>query len=208
MPDPLAVRPATYGHAVLTGAYPTCESDAVRVLTELLQCCEYAERDGERFMDAMQTARLIANAERYYRIMYYGSRASWNLCDSHMFETLKTLLAFYRPKSKAIIWVHNSHIGNAAATEMYSRGEYNLGYLCRKEFGDLAYAIGFGIHIGTVAAVSNWDGPMEIKTVLPALIATRTFVVKPEDSHSCCTFVAHRLTRRLCANHGSSVRSG
>jgi erythromycin esterase-like protein len=162
--------PATYGHAALTGAYPTCEADVVRVLTDLLhKRRDYAERDGERFMDAVQNARLITNAERYYRIMYYGSRASWNLRDSHMFETLKTLLAFYGPRSKAIVWAHNSHIGNAAATEMFSRGEYNLGHLCRKEFGDLAYAIGFGTHTGTVAAASNWDGPMEIKTVLPAI---------------------------------------
>jgi protein-L-isoaspartate(D-aspartate) O-methyltransferase len=162
--------PATYGHAALTGAYPTCESDVVRVLTDLLhKRRDYAERDGERFMDAVQNARLITNAERYYRIMYYGSRASWNLRDSHMFETLKTLLAFYGPKSKAIIWAHNSHIGNAAATEMFSRGEYNLGHLCRKGFGDLAYAIGFGTYTGTVAAASNWEGPMEIKTILPAI---------------------------------------
>jgi protein-L-isoaspartate(D-aspartate) O-methyltransferase len=112
--------PATYGHAALTGAYPTCESDVVRVLTNLLhKRRDYAERDGERFMDAVQKARLITNAERYYRIMYYGSRAS-----------LKTLLAFYGPRSKAIVWAHNSHIGNAAATEMFSRGEYNLGHLC------------------------------------------------------------------------------
>jgi hypothetical protein len=96
--------PATYGHAALTGAYPTCESDIVRVLTDLLhKRRDYAERDGERFMDAVQNARLITNAERYYRIMFYGSRASWNLRDSHMFETLKTLLAFYGPKSKAIM---------------------------------------------------------------------------------------------------------
>jgi protein-L-isoaspartate(D-aspartate) O-methyltransferase len=162
--------PATYGHAALTGAYPTCEADVVRVLTDLLHNRrDYAERDGERFMDAVQNARLITNAERYYRIMYYGSRASWNLRDSHMFETLKTLLAFYGPRSKAIVWAHNSHIGNAAATEMFSRGEYNLGHLCRKEFGDLAYAIGFGTHTGTVAAASNWDGPMEVKTVLPSI---------------------------------------
>jgi erythromycin esterase-like protein len=162
--------PATYGHAALTGAYPTCEPDVVRVLTDLLhKRRDYAERDGERFMDAVQNARLITNAERYYRIMYYGSRASWNLRDSHMFETLKTLLAFYGPRSKAIVWAHNSHIGNAAATEMFSRGEYNLGHLCRKEFGDLAYAVGFGTHTGTVAAASNWDGPMEVKTVLPAI---------------------------------------
>ena len=101
--------------------------------------------------------------------MYYGSRASWNLRDSHMFETLKTLLDFHGPHSKGIVWAHNSHIGDAAATEMSSRGEYNLGHLCRKEFGARAYTIGFGTGAGTVAAASEWDGPMEIKTVRPAL---------------------------------------
>jgi erythromycin esterase-like protein len=98
-----------------------------------------------------------------------GKINSWSLRDSHMFETLKTLLAFYGPKSKAIIWAHNSHIGDAAATEMSSRGEYNIGHLCRKEFGAQSYAIGFGTHSGTVAAASNWDGPMEIKDVRPAV---------------------------------------
>ena len=162
--------PATYGHAALTGSYPTCESDVATVLTDLLEKRrQYAERDGERFMDAVQNARLITNAERYYRIMYYGSRASWNLRDSHMFDTLKTLLSFYGPNTKAVVWAHNSHVGNAAATEMFSRGEYNVGHLCRKHFGKQAYAIGFGTHRGTVAAASNWDGPMEIKTVVPAI---------------------------------------
>ena len=107
--------------------------------------------------------------KRYYRIMYYGSRASWNLRDTHMFETLKTLLDFHGPDSKGVVWAHNSHVGDAGATEMVVRGEYNLGQLCRKEFGDRAYLIGFGTNSGTVAAASDWDGPMEIKTVRPAL---------------------------------------
>ena len=162
--------PATYGHAALTGSYPKCESHVVRALTDLLaKRRAYAEHDGERFLDAEQNARLVANAERYYRIMYYGSRASWNLRDSHMFETLKNLLAFHGPDSKAVVWAHNSHVGNAAATEMAARGEYNLGQLCRREFGEQAYLVGFGTHSGTVAAASEWDGPMEIKTVRPAL---------------------------------------
>ena len=151
--------PATYGHAALTGSYPTCESEVAGVLTELLEKRRaYAEHDGERFLDAVQNARLIANAEEYYRIMYYGSRASWNLRDSHMFETLKTLLNFYGPDSKAIVWAHNSHVGDSAATEMSSRGEFNIGHLCRKEFGTNAYIIGFGTNAGTVAAASSWDG--------------------------------------------------
>jgi protein-L-isoaspartate(D-aspartate) O-methyltransferase len=129
----------------------------------------YAEHDGTRFLDAVQNARLVANAERYYRIMYYGSRASWNLRDTHMFETLRTLLDFHGPASRAVVWAHNSHVGDSAATEMSARGEFNLGQLCRQEFGRALYAIGFGTDHGTVAAASDWDGPMEFKTVRPAL---------------------------------------
>jgi protein-L-isoaspartate(D-aspartate) O-methyltransferase len=101
--------------------------------------------------------------------MYYGSRASWNLRDSHMYETLLNLLDHHGPDSKAIVWAHNSHIGDAAATEMSLRGEFNIGQLCRKDFGARAYSIGFGTNSGTVAAASNWDEPMEIKSVRPAL---------------------------------------
>jgi protein-L-isoaspartate(D-aspartate) O-methyltransferase len=162
--------PATYGHAALTGSYPTCETDVARALTDLqAKRLAYAEHDGERFLDAEQNARLVANAERYYRIMYYGSRASWNLRDGHMFDTLKNLLAFHGSDSKAVVWAHNSHVGNAGATEMAARGEYNIGQLCRKEFGEKAYLVGFGTHSGTVAAASEWDGPMEIKSVRPSL---------------------------------------
>ena len=168
--SPWQSDPATYGQAALTGSYQTCEREVVSMLTDLMRKQQaYAEHDGERFLDAVQNARLVANAERYYRIMYYGSRASWNLRDSHMFETLKTLLHFHGAQSKAIVWAHNSHAGDSVATEMASRGEYNIGHLCRQQFGDAAYLIGFGTNSGTVAAASEWDGPMEIKTVLPAL---------------------------------------
>ncbi len=168
--SPWQADPATYGHAALTGAYRTCEKDVVRMLEDILKKqSAYAAHDGERFMDAVQNARLVADAEHYYRIMYYGSRASWNLRDSHMFETLKTLIAFHGPESKAIVWAHNSHVGDAAATEMSARGEYNIGHLCREEFGAGAYIIGFGTNSGTVAAATDWDGPMEVKIVRPAL---------------------------------------
>ncbi len=167
---PWQADPATYGHATLTGAYETCEREVVSMLTDLMKKHNaYAEHDGERFLDAVQNARLVANAERYYRTMYYGSRSSWNLRDSHMFDTLKTLLDFHGPKAKAIVWAHNSHVGDSQATEMSLRGEYNIGRLCRQEFGNAAYSIGFGTNSGTVAAASNWDEPMEIKTVRPAL---------------------------------------
>ena len=167
---PWQADPATYGHAALTGGYQTCEHEVVSILTALLQKHRaYAEHDGERFLDAVQNAKLVASAEHYYRIMYYGSRASWNLRDSHMFGTLQNLLHFYGPDSKAIVWAHNSHVGDSAATEMSARGEYNIGHLCREEFGNACYAIGFGTDSGTVAAASDWDGPMEIKAVRPSL---------------------------------------
>ena len=167
---PWQADPATYGHAALNGTYPVCEQHVVRALKDLMAKQQaYAIHDGERFLDAVQNAKLVANAERYYRIMYYGSRASWNLRDSHMFQTLQTLLAHHGPDSKAIVWAHNSHVGDAAATEMSARGEFNIGHLARKAFGERCYAIGFGTDHGTVAAASDWDGPMQIKNVRPAL---------------------------------------
>ena len=162
--------PATYGRAALTGRYRSCEKEVSSMLAGILtKRREYALRDGERYFDAVQNARLVINAERYYRVMYYGSRASWNLRDSHMFETLKSLLAFYGSHSKAVVWAHNSHTGDASATEMSARGEHNLGQLCRREFEDRAYLIGFGTDRGTVAAASDWDGPMRIMSVRPAI---------------------------------------
>ncbi len=167
---PWQTDPAAYGHAALTGSFQTCEEYVARMLSEMMEKrAQYTALDGEQFMNAVHNARLVANAERYYRVMYYGSRASWNLRDGHMFTTLTDLLESRGPDSKAIVWAHNSHVGNAAATEMSARGEFNIGELCRQHFGDAAYLIGFGTHTGTVAAATDWDGPMEIKTVRPSL---------------------------------------
>jgi protein-L-isoaspartate(D-aspartate) O-methyltransferase len=162
--------PAIYGHAALTGRYRSCENSVVAVLKDLRQKEQaYAEHDGERFLDAAQNALLVANAEEYYRIMYYGSRASWNLRDQHMFDTLMNLLAHHGPESKGVIWAHNSHVGDATATEMAERGEHNIGQLCKERFSRGAYSIGFGTDSGTVAAATDWDGPMLIKNVRPAI---------------------------------------
>ena len=184
---PWQADPATYGHAALTGTYQTCEHEVVSMLSELLQKHRaYAEHDGERFLDAVQNAKLVASAEQYYRIMCYGSRASWYLRDSHMFGTLQNLLHFHGPESKAIIWAHNSHVGDSAATEMSVRGEYNIGHLCRQEFGSAAYCIGFGTDSGTVAAASDWDGPMEIKTIRPGQTVMSGCATMPAARDSCC----------------------
>jgi erythromycin esterase-like protein len=101
--------------------------------------------------------------------MYYGSAESWNLRDSHMFETLQHLLAARGPAAKAVVWAHNSHIGDARHTEMGgARGELNVGQLCREAFGTGAALLGFGTHAGTVAAASDWDAPMEVMQVKPS----------------------------------------
>ena len=161
--------PATYGRAVVTGRYRACEEEVVAMLRDMLaRELDYAARDGEHFLDAVGNARVVANAERYYRAMYYGGSASWNLRDQHMFETLEALLRFHGPDAKAVLWEHNSHLGDAAATEMGVRGELNVGHLCRQAFGDRAYLVGFGTDHGTVAAAHDWDGPMGVMAVRPA----------------------------------------
>lgn len=163
--------PAVYGRAVLTESGERCEKQA------LAQCREMLERslqaslsDSPALFDAAQNARLVASAERYYRIMYYGGAESWNLRDTHMFETLEQLLEAAGPDAKAVVWAHNSHIGDARATEMgQERDELNLGQLVRERYGPACALIGFGAHEGTVAAADDWDGQMRIKTIRPGL---------------------------------------
>jgi protein-L-isoaspartate(D-aspartate) O-methyltransferase len=167
---PWQKEPATYGRAVLTAGYRKCEGTVVAQCRDLLaRRLDYAAQDGERFFDAAQNARLVAAAERYYRVMYYGGAESWNLRDTAMFETLERLLDAHGEGAKAVIWAHNSHIGDARFTEMgIVREELNLGQLCRERFGPEAALIGFGTDRGTVAAASDWDGEMEIKRVQPS----------------------------------------
>lgn len=162
--------PALYGRAAISRGYAQCEGPVVEVLRDLLERrLDYALADGDRFFDATSNAHLVAAAEEYYRVMYYGGPESWNLRDQHMFDTLERLLEFRGPESKALVWAHNSHVGDARATEMgAARGEHNIGQLCRMSFGDSAFSIGFGTHTGTVAAATDWGGPMEIKTVRPS----------------------------------------
>lgn len=162
--------PALYGRAAVSRGYAECEAPVVAVLRDLLERrLDYASRDGERFFNAEANAHLVAAAEEYYRVMYYGGPASWNLRDQHMFDTLERLLEQRGPGAKAVVWAHNSHVGDARATEMgAARGEHNIGQLCRQAFGDEAFSVGFGTHTGTVAAATEWGGPMEIKKVRPS----------------------------------------
>jgi protein-L-isoaspartate(D-aspartate) O-methyltransferase len=167
--SPWESDPATYGRAVTGGRMTGCESEAVAILTDLLaKRLAYFNRDGDRYFDAARNATVVREAERYYRAMYWGSRESWNLRDRHMMDTLESVLTHRGPDARAVVWAHNSHVGDASATEMGTRGETNLGELARKRFGSAACLVGMGTHTGTVAAADNWGDPVRIMTVQPS----------------------------------------
>lgn len=162
-------EPAKYGRAVVYGERPGCEDAVVAQLHKLLEKrLVYLHEDGEAWFDATQNARIVQAAERYYRAMYQSSTTSWNLRDRHMFSTLEAVIAHRGPGTKAVVWAHNSHIGDASATAMGWNGEFNIGQLCRVAYGDDAVLIGFGTDTGMVAAASDWGADMEVKTVRPA----------------------------------------
>jgi erythromycin esterase-like protein len=164
-------EPSDYGRAAITSGYRACAQAVIEQCRELLdRQLAYERQDGEEFLDATQNARLVAAADQYYRVMYFGGADAWNLRDTHMADTLDHLLQARGPGSKAVVWAHNSHIGDARFTEMgVARDELNLGQLCRERYGDGTALIGFGTHTGTVAAASDWDREMEVKRVRPSL---------------------------------------
>ena len=167
---PWANEPQAYGRMALSAGYSRCEQGVLRTLTDLLEKrIDYASHDGDSFLDASANARLVKNAEAYYRAVYYGAAESWNRRDTHMFETLCAVLEARGPDAKAVVWAHNSHIGDASKTEMGQvRDELNIGQLCRERFGRDAALIGFGTHGGTVACASDWGAPMEVRPINPS----------------------------------------
>ena len=163
---PWANDPSLYSSVIQSYRHRGCGYEVLAVLQDLLKKREHYRRAGrQRFFSAEQNARLIRNGERYYRTMYYANNNSWNQRDQSMFETLQAILNYRGQTSKAVVWAHNSHIGDARATDMSARGEFNLGQRVRETFGDSAYLIGFGTDHGTVAAASEWGGPMKVMQV-------------------------------------------
>jgi erythromycin esterase-like protein len=160
-------EPSTYGRAVLTKAYKACEDAVIQQCRDLLaRRLDYESADVGAFFDAQQNARLVAAAEHYYRIMYYGNASAWNLRDRQMFDTLERLLG---AKEKAVVWAHNSHVADARHTEMgASRDELSLGQLCREGHGAECAIVGFGSYEGTVTAAHDWNRPSETMSVAPA----------------------------------------
>jgi erythromycin esterase-like protein len=167
-----------YGYAAAIGANESCEKGALEQLLELQRkASDYIGKDGriaeDAYFYAEQNARLAKNAEQYYRSMYHGRVSTWNLRDSHMMETLDALLEHLskqnNEQAKVIVWAHNSHLGDARATQMGRSGELNLGQLVRQKYGNEACLIGFTTYTGTVTAASGWGGKPERKRVRPAL---------------------------------------
>jgi erythromycin esterase-like protein len=166
-----------YGYAASFGLAKSCEDQVVNQLLELQRRLgEYAQGDGQvaadEFFYAEQNARLVKNAEEYYRTMFRGRVSSWNVRDRHMAETLDHLVVHLDKqvnRTKIVVWEHNSHLGDARATDMAEAGELNLGQLVRERYSDYAVLVGFSTYIGTVTAASNWGGAAEHKRVRPAL---------------------------------------
>ncbi len=166
-----------YGYAASFGLGESCEDEVVNQLRELQRRAdEYAQRDGrlaeDEYFYAEQNAQLVKNAEEYYRSMFRGRVSSWNVRDRHMAETLDRLVGHFDKqgsRTKVVVWEHNSHLGDARATEMGDAGELNVGQLVRERYGRDAVLVGFTTYSGTVTAASKWGGPAERKRVRPAL---------------------------------------
>jgi len=166
-----------YGYAAAAGLHPTCEREVVSQLLDLhRRRIEYASRDGrvarDEFFFAEQNAKLVKNAEQYYRAMFAGRAESWNLRDRHMTDTLRELVAFLdrsRPGARMVVWAHNSHLGDARATEMGEGGELNVGQLVREEYGARAVLVGLTTYTGSVTGATEWGGPAHRRDVRPAL---------------------------------------
>jgi erythromycin esterase-like protein len=166
-----------YGYETAMGQGYSCEDAVVSQFVEIYsRASELAHLDGrvaaDDFFVAEQNARLVKNAEQYYRTMYRSDVSSWNLRDSHMVETLVELdrhLTFQGKPPKIVLWEHNSHLGDARATVMGHKGEWNVGQLVRQHFADEALLVGFTTYHGTVTASSDWGGQAERKCVRPAL---------------------------------------
>lgn len=166
-----------YGMAAGFAVSDSCQDEVVQQLKDLRRrAYEYMHRDGliaeDDFFSAEQNARLVQNAEEYYRSMFRGRVSTWNLRDRHMAETLHALAAWLERRhrqSKIVVWEHNSHVGDARATEMGRRGEYNVGQLVRERYKEQAFNVGFTTYTGTVTAASDWGGEAETKRVRPGL---------------------------------------
>jgi erythromycin esterase-like protein len=173
----LSKTPERYTYNTGLGLTPSCEREVIAALLELQsRRASLLETDGIAAEDehfcAEQNARLVKSAEEYYRSMFQGHVASWNLRDTHMTDTLDALMAHLgrrRSSPKIVVWAHNSHVGDASATELAAEGKINLGQLTRERYAEASLLVGFSTFSGTVTAASDWGAPAERKVMPPAL---------------------------------------
>lgn len=207
--DDFGDDPQTYGMLASQDPSASCENEAVQQLVELQQrAADFLSRDGRMAADelffAEQNARVAKNAEHYYRAMYRGRPNTWNLRDTHMVDTLDNLTAHFIQRGeqpKGIIWAHNSHLGDASATDMSRRGEVNVGQLMRERHPDETVLVGFTTYSGTVTAASDWGEPAEQKRVRPGMSDSyEELLHEVEIPNFLLTLRDHRnLNRRLAA---------
>jgi erythromycin esterase-like protein len=205
----------SYGYAATLGLTRSCEEEAVAQLADLRRrAAEYANRDSriaadEQFV-AEQNARLVRNAEQYYRAMFGARQHSWNLRDTHMMDTLDAIVSHLTQTSgtaRAVVWAHNSHLGDARATQMGEHGEINLGQLARERYQKDVRLIGLTTHAGSVTAAADWDAPTHHMRVQPSLPASyealfhtlglERFMLTFEDEAVCEALTIPRLERAI-----------
>jgi erythromycin esterase-like protein len=174
--DHFGPDPQAYAYETAFGGAEPCERQVVAQLVELRNAAARLSGEGHAGADrgfyAEQNARLVVNAEQYYRSVFWGGAESWNLRDGHMAETLQELIAHLEQTSgptKVAVWAHNSHVGDARATHLGQKGELNIGQLARERYGSETFLVGFTTYTGTVTAASDWGGTAERKYVRPAL---------------------------------------
>jgi erythromycin esterase-like protein len=166
--EPYSEDPQEYARATLFTPQ-SCQQEVLDLLSAVREKAAKAEGQNPALLNAVMNAEVVSGAETYYRTMVYGGSASWNVRDRHMSETLNRLMRFYGHDAKAIVWEHNTHIGDARYTDMAAAGMFNVGELVRQEHADQGVVLaGFGSYQGTVIAGRAWDAPMEVMTVPPA----------------------------------------
>lgn len=161
--EPYGEDAQEYASSLLSFPSSSCKDEAVALLSAMRSGVEAASpADREAAFVADQNALVVKNAEEYYRTMVRADSLSWNVRDRHMTGTLERLLQFHGPESRGIVWEHNTHVGDARATDMAAVGMVNVGQLAREVFGrDSALLVGFGTFCGTVIAADAWDSPMQ-----------------------------------------------
>jgi len=202
--------PQSYGHATAYGYSDTCADAVVEQLMELQRRTAHGAREEDARFYAEQNARLARDAEAYYRTMYAGRNDSWNLRDTHMADTADALAEHLRRKSgqpaRMVVWAHNSHLGDARATQLGDQGELNLGQLLRERHGKAVYSVGFTTYTGTVIAAKEWDGAGLRRRIRPALpgsyehlfheVAVPRFLLRMEDLGEAASGLRERRLER------------